>query len=261
MTRDEVPRAQEKLLALRSGNACAYPKCGVSLILEAEHPDDSDKTVGKVAHICAASEGGPRYDPNMTSKERSSAANLIFLCGPHHDGIDSQLNHHTVEFLRDAKAKHEQAIARAAAYAMGQVRFDHLEIVCRALQLGCDDINEDIVMPLEVDDKIRINELGDSTREQILLGLAKVEEVKKFIHTMDTFKPNFGLKLAARFKQEYFGLVADGLHGDELYSSIVYTAQQNAGPVDNPEVRAAVLAVVAYLFSTCEIFEHEPTAA
>lgn len=261
MKRDPVPQAQEKLLALRSGNACAYPNCGVSLILEAENPGDLDKTIGKVAHICAASEGGPRYDPKMTREERGSVHNLIFLCGPHHDIVDVQLNRHTKEFLVEAKQKHERAVARAMKHAMGQVRFDHLEMVCKALVLEESELNDQIVMPLEVEEKISLNELGNESRDQIKLGMAQVEEVEKFVTLMNSFKPNFGLKLAARFKKEYYGGIADSLSGDELFSSVCYVAQQHAGPIDNSELRAAVLAVVTYLFTMCEIFEHEPTAA
>lgn len=258
--RDTVPPLQEKQLALRSGNVCAYPGCGVPLILQAEHLSDRDKIVGKVAHICAASEGGPRYDPSMTKEERGSVSNLVLLCGSHHDIIDTQLNYHTVDFLAEMKQCHERKVARALAHAMGEVGFDHLEIVCKAIQLN-DKTSDDIVMPLDIETKISLNNLGEATREQIRLGMAKVAEVTRFIVMMDDYKDNFGARLAARFKQEYWRGVADGLEGDELYSTIQYVALQNAGPVESAELRAAVLAVVTYLFTKCEIFEHESTAA
>jgi hypothetical protein len=259
--RDRIPVAQEKVLAIRSGNACAYPRCGEKLVLGALHPQDRDKAVGKVAHIAAASEGGPRYDPAMTTEQRGSADNLIYLCSPHHDGIDSQLHLHTTEFLLEAKRIHERKVARAIQYSMGEVRFEHLEMVCKGLALGDVASDGEVELPLEIDDKIRLNELGHNTRTLILLGLAQASEVRRFITTMNNFTSDFGNRLTARFKHEYYGGVAAGLSGDELYSYVYSSALEHAGPVESVEIQAAVLSVVAYLFSLCEIFEHESTAA
>ena len=123
--RPRVPSGQEKLVIQRSGNRCAYPSCGRRLIFEATNPLDQDKVIGKVAHICAASPDGPRYDASMTDAQRGSAGNLTYLCGDHHDAIDSQISKHTVEFLLDAKKSHEAAMDRAGGYAVGEVGFTH----------------------------------------------------------------------------------------------------------------------------------------
>jgi hypothetical protein len=93
--RDRVPQAQEKVVISRSGDSCAYPGCGTELTIDPQSPGDRPKATGKVAHIAAASPGGPRYDVSMTMAQRGSADNLIYLCGAHHDTIDSQLEHHT----------------------------------------------------------------------------------------------------------------------------------------------------------------------
>ena len=47
-----------------------------------------DVTIGTAAHICAAAEGGPRFDPTMSSEERAAAENGIWLCRNHGDLID-----------------------------------------------------------------------------------------------------------------------------------------------------------------------------
>jgi hypothetical protein len=44
--------------------------------------------VGVAAHIRAASPGGARYDPDMTSEERSSFSNGIWLCQTHAKLVD-----------------------------------------------------------------------------------------------------------------------------------------------------------------------------
>jgi hypothetical protein len=63
----------KKLYAL-SGNKCANPDCQRELVKDGTQ-------LGEIAHICAASPNGPRYDASMTDDERRDYANLILLCG------------------------------------------------------------------------------------------------------------------------------------------------------------------------------------
>jgi hypothetical protein len=94
-----------KRLFAVSGNKCAFPKCGSLLV-------DGKKVVGKICHIKAKNEGGPRYDPNQTTEERHSHDNLILLCGRHHDVIDDDEDAYTVEYLHRLKERHEQGSPR-----------------------------------------------------------------------------------------------------------------------------------------------------
>lgn len=53
--------------------------------------DDGDFVLNStVAHICARSEGGPRWDPNMSEAENQSNSNLIALCLPHSFEVDQE---------------------------------------------------------------------------------------------------------------------------------------------------------------------------
>jgi hypothetical protein len=261
MARDPVPKAQEKIVIQRSGDRCAYPSCGIALSIDAKTAADLHKAVGKVAHICAASANGPRYDESMTPEQRGSADNLIYLCGPHHDIIDTQLNYHTVEFLQDIKVKHERTVARAMSHAMGQIGFDDLELVCKFIGTGDERTSDEIVIPIDIKQKIELNSLGPIAEERIRIGLAKSAEVDAFISFIGKMRPNFGNRLAARFKSEYYGGFAQGLQGDDLFEFICAVALDNAGPVETDKLRAATLATVAYLFQLCELFEHEHPAA
>jgi len=90
-----------KRLFARSGNRCAFLKCRSPLV-------DGKKVIGKICHIKAQNEGGPRYDPNQTAEERQSYENLILMCGRHHDVIDDDEDAYTVEHLHRLKAMHEQ---------------------------------------------------------------------------------------------------------------------------------------------------------
>ncbi|GHG18432.1 ABC-three component system protein [Streptomyces hydrogenans] len=261
MARDPVPKAQEKIVIQRSGDRCAYPSCGIALSIDAKAAEDLHKAVGKVAHIRAASAKGPRYDVTMTSEQRGSADNLIYLCGPHHDVIDTQLNYHTVEFLQDIKKKHERTVARAMSHAMGQVGFEDLELVCQFIGTGDEPTSDDIVIPIGIKQKIELNSLGQISEDRIRIGLAKSHEVDAFVAAIEKMRPNFGNRLAARFKREYYGGFAQGLQGDNLFEFICSVALDNAGPVESDKLRAATLATVAYLFQLCELFEHEHPAA
>ena len=44
----------------------------------------SSVSVGEAAHIYAASEGGPRFNPGMSEVERRSIENGIWLCSACH---------------------------------------------------------------------------------------------------------------------------------------------------------------------------------
>lgn len=261
MARDRVPDAQGKIVIQRSGDRCAYPKCGINLTINAQAAEDYDKAIGKIAHICAASPNGPRYDASMSTPQRGSAANLIYLCGPHHDAIDEQLNHHTREFLIEAKQTHERTVARAMAHAMGKVGFEHLELVCKAIGMTPSRTDDDIVIPIGIQEKIDLNNLGPLAESRIQTGLAKSDEVAEFIGLFGKMQSNFGNILAARFKKEYYGGISQGLEGDELFEYICSVALDNAGPVESDTLRAATLATVAHLFEICELFEHESPAA
>jgi tRNA(Arg) A34 adenosine deaminase TadA len=47
---------------------------------------------GHAAHICAASKGGPRYDPSQSEEERRSSANGLWLCRECGDIVDKDEN-------------------------------------------------------------------------------------------------------------------------------------------------------------------------
>ena len=85
--RDYTKETLTKLNRL-SLNKCYNPKCNAPLVSL-----DNTTNLGNVAHICAASVQGPRFDPNMSDDERRHFDNLILLCSDCHkivDGIGTQ---------------------------------------------------------------------------------------------------------------------------------------------------------------------------
>ena len=63
--------------------------------------------VGEAAHICAASPGGPRYDPSMSDEERRSHDNGIWLCANCATEIDKDPARFPVSLLRRWKEEAE----------------------------------------------------------------------------------------------------------------------------------------------------------
>ena len=252
--RPKVPPRIEKNLALRSGNACAYPTCGRELTLDPLHPDDDSKVIGKAAHIAAASPGGPRYDPTMTGQQRSSIDNLMFLCGDHHDAVDSQLSHHTTDFLLAAKHAHEAMVRRSVRTSLGHIGYPELEAVCTSLANVASSA-EPVQVPLSVDEKIQLNLLGPEPRASIADGMALVGTVGDFIDGMRNIDSSLGERLSARFKAAYFAAVADGMEPDEVFDHLVGTAMEHSGATVTADRQATALAVVVYLFERCEVFE------
>ncbi|MBB4913350.1 hypothetical protein [Streptosporangium saharense] len=72
------------LMTLARGG-CYWPDCNVPIIrmIDGEPVLNLD-----IAHVRAFEEGGKRFDPTWSVKERNGFANLILLCTPHHKVID-----------------------------------------------------------------------------------------------------------------------------------------------------------------------------
>lgn len=101
--------------------------------------------------------------------------------------------------------------------------------------------------------KIEANLLSQSVADFLKLGMPKSPLVAQFFETWRN--PTYGEQIAQAFKLEYVRL-RDGspqLHPDEIFGRIETWAGGSANTT--PAHKAAVLAVMAYLFDKCEIFE------
>ncbi|HET8659521.1 MAG TPA: hypothetical protein VFM55_11045 [Micromonosporaceae bacterium] len=81
---------------------CAEPSCTKPLY---RLNNDTGEWIlnSRVAHIHARSEGGPRWDPQMSEEDNRSADNLLPLCEEHAFEIDATPEHFTAELLREWK--------------------------------------------------------------------------------------------------------------------------------------------------------------
>lgn len=100
--RDEFSLATKELLANRVGRKCSNPSCQ-KLTCGMNSDPNKVTNIGVASHICAAAEGGPRYDANMTSEERKSYNNGIWLCQSCSKLIDTDTTLYTKELLMSWK--------------------------------------------------------------------------------------------------------------------------------------------------------------
>ena len=154
-----------------SGNECASPECSRSLIAR-----DNESIISKICHIEAASENGPRYNPNMTDDERRHFNNLILLCDECHTIIDNKENeeNYPVSILREWKSNHESkrlnslsanySLLRLAIDAISSAEFDEAE-----------DYNSSNPVAFNIEDKISHNAVK---RNKTLLDEYKVYYTK-----------------------------------------------------------------------------------
>ena len=100
--RDDFSIKTKEELAKRVAYKCSNPQCRKPTI-GANESSNGTVSVGEAAHICAASPGGKRYDSNMTSEERASIDNGIWLCRNCAAMIDRDEQYFSVELLQTWK--------------------------------------------------------------------------------------------------------------------------------------------------------------
>lgn len=118
--RDDFTQQTLDILAKRVGVRCSNPGCRK---LTTGPRSDSSRVVniGVGAHITAATSGGPRFDPNLSSEERKSPDNGVWLCQNCAKLVDNDRERYTVDVLRDWKLRAEAAtLSEVEGVVVGQ---------------------------------------------------------------------------------------------------------------------------------------------
>lgn len=110
--RDDFSRQTIEILAKRVTYCCSNPECRKATIGPNVNKNKAT-SIGVAAHIKAAAPGGPRYDENMTSEERSDISNGIWLCQSCSKLIDANPERYPVNLLLEWKELAEQTSQRA----------------------------------------------------------------------------------------------------------------------------------------------------
>lgn len=187
--------------------------------------------------------------------------------GPH---IQKKLNeltahHHPIiacawgyeELRRKVFTLNEIDIASLLGYApsnrdMYEVRYETVQEVLDNIARQDPSLFQDIrpVPP----DKLKFNRLSEDIQNLLTWGMQKADLVANFFKNYPD--PQYGDEIALAFNEEYKKCKGLGMEADTIF----FELQKFAGGQDRkpPRYEAAVLAVLAYLFEQCEIFERSP---
>ena len=100
--RDNFSTKTKRILADRVAWKCSFPGCS-QITIGPNVVQDKSTNLGEAAHIYAASEYGPRYNPDMTPDERKSIENGIWMCRHHARLIDNDFFNYSAATLQQWK--------------------------------------------------------------------------------------------------------------------------------------------------------------
>jgi hypothetical protein len=116
-----IPRDTVLRLVAASAGHCASPFCGTGFLWH-ELSNGSAVRLGEVAHIVAASVGGPRGDAEAPESDLVAYENLVLLCPTCHQVVDGAPEEYPVETLRQWKVNHEARISELLGVGRHETR-------------------------------------------------------------------------------------------------------------------------------------------
>ncbi len=257
--RYSLPRAMSAsystrlILAYRSGDVCALPGCQRNLSVDSDGGKPTN--VGEAAHIAGEKATSARYDDSMTDQQRDHCDNLIYLCRTCHaivDAIPQGEVDYPVARLRRIKQDHERTVREAVHSALPNVGFPELEETIQGfLQLNPESADGSFFL-VPLDDKLKKNSLGNSSKVTLAMGLTLSREVRNFVMAITQTEPGFPDRLKAGFLEEYYRLKRAGHSADDLFDLMCRFAQRGCR---EQVKKSAGIAVLVYLFEACEVFE------
>lgn len=238
-----------KILLMKSGGRCSFPKCQNKLYSEATDQDPI-AVLAEIAHIYGEKPTSARYDKSKDEKWVNSIDNLTGMCPTHHTLIDKQPLTYPVEWLFKIKKEHEEFVQEAIISNVQKVTFNELNQVTAGILSTMSTSSGDFTV-LDPAAKMERNNLSEAIRPKLTIGLGKSNEVRKFINIWEPNNFNFGNRLKRGFELEYMRLNESGYQGDLLFNELHQFA---CGGRHDILLQAAGLAVLAYFFEACEVF-------
>lgn len=194
-----------------------------------------------------------------------------------HNDIDG-LAADVLKLLLDLSAKHAPVTASQWGYNELRQEFKQLSYVDVTTLLGPAPGRKDVIdlrledvkrllehialqpEPLIIDvkevpaDKLEYNQLSQASGTLLKAGMARSEVVKKYLRGLAD--PTRYDRTAAAFQLRYQELKKKGLPPDDIFARLqMFVAGEN---VASPSHQAATLAILAFFFEACEIFERPP---
>lgn len=260
----------KKRIYMLSGNQCYNPDCEGSLVSK-----DATTVTGKICHIEAKSRGGPRYNPNMTDKERDDFNNLIFLCASCHDQIDNMANvdKYPVALLKSWKQKHESAILIAEISKKPSLL---LEAISAIADIDIDGVasSDSVGCPYDITEKIEYNDIkiNKPIISEHSKFYGKVNKIYDELGAQGSFKKSKllnnikiiylkvkGKYIAAEPKATELEIIKK--NSDKIYSEIeeILTVSVESKKVYKEDVTLAIPIIMTDAFIKCKILEEPPS--
>lgn len=99
MPRDNFSNGTRHRLSDQVDHHCVFPGCWT--LTSVPRPEGKGRvTVSHAAHVSAASENGPRYNPELTPEQRRALANGANLCATHATLVDRQSDRYPAETIQ-----------------------------------------------------------------------------------------------------------------------------------------------------------------
>lgn len=237
---------------------CAYPGCNERLVLPA-NALDAQAVIGKICHIVAHSDEGPRADPSFPAERREDPDNLILLCGTHHDMVDVHPNTYSIADLKRWKREHEAWVETTLSDAVIALTFDELDQIASGLIARPPGAEGSLEPPTPPQRKMRHNQLSPHVAQYYQQGQLRFGDIERYIAEAHEWNDEFSERLIAGFRAQYDAFWDRGLRGDDLYIGLADWA--SGGALAPFPRKAAGVAILSYLFHTCDVFEREPEDA
>lgn len=133
------------------------------------------------------------------------------------------------------------------------VRVEDVRRLLEHIALQPEPVNPD-VRPVP-SSKLQYNQLSAAAAVLLTAGMTRAEIVKKYLRGIaDQTRYD---RVAAAFKLRYLELKAGGLAPDDILAHLQHFVAGSG--VTSPAHQAATLAILAFFFEACEIFERPPT--
>ncbi|ALL05577.1 hypothetical protein AQ505_08785 [Pedobacter sp. PACM 27299] len=141
----------KRVLAKRVGYHCSFLGCGNLTAGPSDENDEATSETGMACHITAASGGGSarRYDPDMESADRKSAANGIWCCYTHGKLIDTDETRFSIKMLKDWKQIAETTarimVEKGCNYDAASKHFAFRELIAETINVGSMDTDSQTI--------------------------------------------------------------------------------------------------------------------
>jgi len=150
--RDDFSQQTLDILAKRVGIRCSNPGCRK---LTTGPRSESTKiiNIGVGAHITAAATGGPRFDPNLSSEERKSPENGVWLCQNCAKLVDNDPDRYPVKILQGWKQLAENAALseiEGGEVSQKQTQENQIDLEISYLKVHMESERHDYVLEIKV---------------------------------------------------------------------------------------------------------------